>query len=54
VTFDGTAIEDASMYRRLLSDAPIGSTVTLGVLREGKRLSIKVPIAKASGRVRRR
>ena len=54
VTFDGTPIEDASMYRRLLSDAPIGSTVTLGVLREGKRLSIKVPIAKASGRVRRR
>jgi serine protease Do len=54
VSFNGTPIEDASMYRRLLSDAPIGTTVTLGVLREGKRLSIKVPIAKASGRVRRR
>ena len=33
--FNGTAITDAGQLYRLISDAPVGSTATLGVLREG-------------------
>jgi S1-C subfamily serine protease len=39
---------------RLLADAKIGSTVTLGLLREGKPVSAKVPIVKSIGQARRR
>jgi len=49
-TFNGTAITDAGQLYRLISDAPIGSTATLGVLREGKSQSIKVPIEKPPSR----
>ncbi len=52
-SFDGTVIDDASHFERLLSDAKIGSTVTLGLLRERKSLTIKVPIVKASSQRRR-
>jgi S1-C subfamily serine protease len=54
VSFDGTPIEDQSHFMRLLSDAKIGSTVTLGLLREGKSLSVKVAIVKSTGQPRRR
>lgn len=54
VSFNGTPVEDQSHIMRLLSDAKIGSTVTLGLLREGKSLSIKVPIVKSVGQSRRR
>jgi Do/DeqQ family serine protease len=54
VSFNGTTVEDQSHFVRLLSDAKIGSNVTLGVLREGRSVSVKVPIVKASGQVRRR
>jgi S1-C subfamily serine protease len=49
-TFNGTAITDAGQLYRLISDAPIGSTATLGLLRDGKGLSIKVPIEKPPSR----
>ena len=54
VSFNGTTIEDQSQLYRLLSDAKIGTTVTLGVLREGHSMSVKVPIVKATGQTRRR
>ena len=54
VSFNGTPIEDWSQFSRFLSDAKIGGTVSLGLLREGKALSIKVPIVKSSGQGRRR
>ena len=54
VSFNGTTIEDQSQLYRLLSDAKIGTTVTLGVLREGRSMSVKVPIVKSTGQVRRR
>jgi Do/DeqQ family serine protease len=53
-TFNGTAVDDAQHLLRLVSDAKIGTTVTLGLLREGKRLSVKVPIVKTSRQGRRR
>jgi len=54
VSFNGTTIEDQSQLYRLLSDAKIGTTVTLGVLRDGRSASVKVPIVKATGQTRRR
>ena len=54
VSFNGTTLEDQSHFVRLLADAKIGSTVTLGVLRDGKSISIKVPIVKSTGQPRRR
>jgi serine protease Do len=54
VSFNGTAVEDPAHIMRLLSDAKIGSSVTLGVLREGKSLTVKVPIVKSVGQSRRR
>jgi serine protease Do len=54
VSFNGTPIEDHLHFSRLISDAKIGSAVTLGILREGKSLSLKVPIVKSVGQSRRR
>jgi serine protease Do len=47
VSFNGTPIEDASHFERLLSDSKIGSTVTLGLLREGTQSTIRIPIVKS-------
>jgi Do/DeqQ family serine protease len=54
VSFNGASIEDTSQFIRLLSDAPIGSTVTLGVLREGRPVTVRVAVTQASGRTTRR
>ncbi len=54
VSFNGATLDDQSQFERLLADAKIGSTVTLGLLREGRPLSIKVPIVKSTGQARRR
>jgi Do/DeqQ family serine protease len=54
VSFNGTAIDDASHFERLLSDAQIGSTVTLVLLRERKQVTIKVPVVKATPAAPRR
>jgi Do/DeqQ family serine protease len=54
VSFNGASIEDTSQFIRLLSDAPIGSTVTLGVLREGRPVTVRVAVTQATGRTTRR
>jgi serine protease Do len=53
VSFNGTHLDDANHFARLLSDAKIGSTVSLVLLREGKQLTVKVPVAKATVQRRR-
>jgi serine protease Do len=50
VSFNGTRVEDASHFMRLLSDAAIGSTATMGILREGRERSVQVPIVQTSRR----
>ena len=40
VGFNGTTIDDASQFIRLLSDAEIGSTATLTVIREGRQRTV--------------
>jgi Do/DeqQ family serine protease len=53
-SFNTTSIDDAQHMMRLVSDSKIGTTVTLGLLREGKRISVKVPIVKTAPQERRR
>jgi serine protease Do len=44
IAFNGAAIETPMQLNRLLSDAPIGSTAALRIIRDGRRLELKVPI----------
>jgi serine protease Do len=53
VSFNGQAVTDPSHLNRLVLDARIGSTATLVVLREGRRIEFRLPIVSTSSRVRR-
>jgi len=44
VTFNGKAITDGSELSREIQDSAIGSTGTFGVIRDGRRTDVKVPI----------
>src|SRR5688572_26287321 len=44
VAFNGTAITDGGQFSRLIQDAPIGSTVTVTIVREGRSAELKIPI----------
>jgi S1-C subfamily serine protease len=44
VSFNGQVVIDPGHFIRLSSDAPIGSTATLVVIREGQRVTLKVPV----------
>ena len=48
LTFNGTAATDSGALSRIVQDAPIGSTATVEILREGRRLELKIPILRAS------
>ena len=50
VSFNGTAVEDPGHFSRLVSDARIGSTASIGVIREGRRTDLKVEITRPSSR----
>jgi serine protease Do len=54
VAMDSTTIEGGPHFIRLISDAQIGSVVTLTIIRDGRRGSVRVPIDPAQPRVRRR
>jgi Do/DeqQ family serine protease len=44
VSFNGNAITDGGQLMRLVQDTRIGSTATMTVIREGRRLDLRVPI----------
>ncbi|HVG54413.1 MAG TPA: trypsin-like peptidase domain-containing protein [Vicinamibacterales bacterium] len=46
VQFNGTDVEDPGQLERLLSKSQIGSTATLRIIREGKRMDVRVPVQK--------
>jgi S1-C subfamily serine protease len=50
VSFGGRAVEDAAQFVRLLSEAPIGSTVTIALLRGGNEVDARVRILAADVR----
>ena len=49
VSFNGTSLDDAYHFIRLLSDAKIGSTATLGVFSNGRERTVRVPVVQAGG-----
>jgi serine protease Do len=44
LSVNGQPVADTSSLLKLISDAPIGSTVTVEVLRDGERRSFRVPV----------
>jgi Do/DeqQ family serine protease len=46
ISFNGTAVEDPGHLSRMVSDASIGSTAAVTVLREGRRVDLKIPIVR--------
>ena len=53
VGFNGQPVGDPSHLLRLVADSRIGSTATLVVLREGRKMEFKLPIISTSARARR-
>lgn len=54
VGINGTQTDTASQFLRAIAEAPIGSAVTLNVIRDGRRTTVKVPIDLAQAARRRR
>jgi serine protease Do len=52
VSFNGQAVQDPGHFLRLLSDAPIGSTARIGLIRKGRQMEVRVPITQSRGRGR--
>ena len=50
VSFNGTAVEDPGHFSRLVSDSKIGTVVTIGVIRDGRRQDLKVTITRPPSR----
>jgi serine protease Do len=53
VTFNATSVDDASHFLRLLSDSPIGTTVTVGAYRDGRKVEFRVAVQSSAARRRR-
>ena len=53
VRLNGQPVPDNAAFVRLLSDAPIGTTVTLGLLREGREIEVDVRVSQDQGQRRR-
>jgi Do/DeqQ family serine protease len=55
VSFNSVTIDDASQFVRMLADSKTGSTATLGIVRNGRQLTVNVPVVQSTGgRTRRR
>ena len=46
--FNGTAITDGGPLTRMIQDAAIGSTASVEVIRDGRRVQLKIPIGRAT------
>jgi serine protease Do len=44
VAFNGERVQEDSQLRKLLADSKIGSTATLDVLRDGRKVELRVPV----------
>jgi serine protease Do len=49
VSFNGTMVEDPGHLSRLVSDSAIGSTASVTVIRDGRRMSLKIPVVRLTG-----
>jgi serine protease Do len=52
VSFNGQKIGSSETFTKLLADTKIGSTATIEVLREGRRLTVKVPVTGPGGKTK--
>jgi Do/DeqQ family serine protease len=48
VSFNGMAIADGEQLSRLIQDSPIGATAAFGVIRNGRRIELKIPIERTT------
>jgi Do/DeqQ family serine protease len=48
VSFNGTSIAESGPLTRLIQDAAIGSTASMDVVRNGRRMQLKLPIVRAA------
>jgi serine protease Do len=44
VSFNGEEITDVNRLQQLIGQARVGTTATVGVLRDGKRIELRVPV----------
>ena len=49
VSFDGQAIDDPSQLVRLIADAKIGTSASVGIIRNGRPLTLKIPVVEREG-----
>jgi S1-C subfamily serine protease len=54
VAVNGVRVGDTATLLKVISDAPIGSTATIELVREGRRQTIKVPVQRQGQRPTRR
>jgi len=54
VAFNGQPVDDPSQFSRMISDAKIGTTATIKVLRNGRAMEFKLPIVSSSSSARGR
>jgi S1-C subfamily serine protease len=54
LSLNGKPVSDGAAFIRAIADAPIGSTVTLEILREAARRTLKVPVEQEAQRQRTR
>ncbi len=48
VTFNGTAVTDGGHLSRLIQDSRIGNNAAFGVMRDGRRIELKIPIERGN------
>jgi Do/DeqQ family serine protease len=49
VSFNGQAVNDPSHFLRLVADAQIGSTSAVGIVRDGRAITLQIPILQREG-----
>jgi serine protease Do len=52
VAFNGEKVETGEQFVKLLADSKIGSTATIDLLRQGRRMTLKVPVTGRNARTR--
>ena len=53
VAFNGQRVEDSSQLLRLVADAKVGSTAAVSIIRDGKKVELRIPVDQGSRRPQR-
>jgi serine protease Do len=53
-SFNGQEIQDTSQLLRVVADAKVGSTATVDLVRDGRRVELRVPVVAGSEAASRR